>query len=123
MALAFKAYHDRDWVKLRELLGTVQHPQWLNAQNSAYYTLLSGVETYKRGDIARARQLLADTSVAHLRTDNMRSILECHRAEVALAAHDRFAAQLHLARAREIPHSADVDGAVAELERQLANGP
>ena len=120
MVLAFKAYHDRDWPALEQHLATVRRPAWLSAQNRAYFALLSGVVRYKRGDVPGARALLAAVPEDQLRTDNMRSILECHRAELALAAGDRAAAEEHVRRARAIPHKPEIDDALMELMRQLA---
>ena len=119
LTLAFRAYHERDWPLLRKHLGAVHRPEWLNAQNSAYHILLSGVAAYKQGELSVARHLLGTVPTEHLRTDNMRSILECHRAEIALALDDPVAARQHLSRAKEIPHQPEVEAAVAELERRL----
>jgi hypothetical protein len=120
MVVAFRAYHDQDWEMLALHLRTVRRPSLLSAQNRAYFTFLSGVAAFRAGDVPRASALLAAVPVEQLRTDNMRAILECHRAEVALAANDPADAHQHLDRARALPHKPEVDQVIATIERDLA---
>ena len=119
MVVAFRAYQDQNWPALTAHLQTVRRPSLLSPQNRAYFALLSGVAALKAGDVRRARDLLATVAVEHLRTDNMRAILECHRAEVALAAREPADVRRHLDRARAIPHKPDVDRAIAMIEHHL----
>jgi len=120
MVVAFRAYHDQNWPALTAHLRSVWRPSFLSPQNRAYFSLLSGVAAFKAGDVGRARELLAAVPVEQLRTDNMRAILECHCAEVALAAGEPADARRHLDRARGIPHETEVDQAITTLEQQLA---
>lgn len=120
LVLAFNAYHKGDYRTMREQLQAIRWPQWLNAQHRAYFALLSGVAAYKDGNLLRAQRLLSEVPTERLRTDNMRAILECHRAEIALAAQNRRIAEEHIGRARALPHKPEVAAALGELERQLA---
>ena len=122
MVVAFRAYNKRDWVALRSHLCTVRHPEWLTAQNRAYYDFLTGVAAHEAQDFQTARDRLAAVEAVHLRTDNMRSVLEWHRAAAALGLEDSAAAQLHLEKARAMPHRPEVDAMLEELESRVAAG-
>jgi hypothetical protein len=120
LMLAFNAYYKGDYRTMREQLQAIRWPRWLNAQHRAYFAVLSGVAAYKDGDLLGAHRLLDEVPTQQLRTDNMRAMLECHRAEIAIAADDRRMAEEHITRARALPHKPEVAAALAELERQLA---
>jgi hypothetical protein len=114
IAAAFHAYHARDWRRLKRLLSEVRQPEWLRPQDRAYFEFMSGVLAQVRGDVDEARARLSAVDAAHLRNDHMRCVLECRRAEAAITAGDRMAAERHLAGARAIPHRAEAN---AEIER------
>lgn len=122
VTLAFQAYHQRNWPRLERLLRQTRWPERLRAQDRAYYEFLCGAAAQARGDTATAHTYFAAVEPELLRTDNIRSILECHRAEVALACGDGSAARQHLDSARRYPHRAEVAAAIQALESALAQG-
>ena len=122
VALAFQAYHRQDWARLAALLGEVRRPEWLRPQDRAYFEFLRGVLAMCHGDVGSARRHLAAADAARLRTDHIRCVLECHRADAALAAGERAAAAAHLAAARAIPHRPEVEPEIARLELAVATG-
>src|SRR5215470_6370727 len=92
MVLAFQAYAKEDWSRLEGLLRQVWRPDWLRAQDRAYFEFLQGALAATRGDAVAARRHFTLADPAQLRTDHIRCVLECHRAHAALAAGDRAAA-------------------------------
>lgn len=115
MVVAFRAYHARDWQKLERLLAEVRRPEWLRPQDRTYFDFMRGVLAQVRGDVDEARARLSAVNAAHLRNDHMRCVLECRRAEAAIEAGDRVAAEWHLAAARAIPHRAEADAEIEQL--------
>jgi hypothetical protein len=71
------------------------------------------------GSVTQASEHLARVASRDLRTDNIRSKLECHRAEVALARGEREVAQAHLVAARGISHRDDTEAFIQRLATQL----
>lgn len=120
VSLAFQAYEARDWALVRKRLGQVFHRGLLTPESRAYFDVLSGVLALHEGRASDAREQLARAATGRMRTDNMHSKLECHRAEAALACGDTAAATGHLARAREIPHDQSVGARIEEVELRLA---
>lgn len=116
MVAAFRAYHACDWSRLERLLGEVRRPAWLRAPERAYFEFLRGVLATVRGDALSARRHLAVVDPARLRTDHIRCVLECYRAEAALSAGDVAAAASHLASARALPHRPEADTEITRLE-------
>jgi hypothetical protein len=122
MVLAFRAYHTRDWPRLERLLADVRRPEWLRPQDRSYFEFLRGASALARGEAAVARTHLAAVDARHLRTDHIRCVLECQRAEAAWALGDPAAAAAHVTTARTMPHRSELDAELARLESLVAAG-
>jgi uncharacterized membrane-anchored protein len=117
--LAFRAYRGGDVEGMERRLRQVRDPARLRKQDRAYYEFLAGVAAQGRGDLGGARAHLTAAATGRLRTDNMRSIVQCHLAEVALASGDSDGAREHLDAARRLSHAPAVDRVIGDLEGRL----
>lgn len=117
---AFHAYYAREWTDLRAYLDHTVSRRLLSAQTRAYFDLLEGVWALYASDPRGARTPLSQVDPRLLRTDNIRSKLECHRAEAALGVNDIEAARAHLAAARALAHESSVDDWIRALEARAA---
>ena len=97
----------------------MRDPARLRDQDRACYAFLAGVAAQGRGDLGGARAHLTAADTGRLRTDNMRSIVQCHLAEVALANGDSDGAREHLEAARRLSHAPAVDRVIGDLEGRL----
>jgi hypothetical protein len=117
--LAFRAYRRGHLEVVERRLRQVRDPARLRPQDRAYYEFLAGVVAQGRGELDRARVHLTAAASGRLRTDNVRSIVQCHLAEVALASGDGAGARWHLGEAHRLPHAPAVDGVISGLEAKL----
>jgi len=119
--LAFQAYRRADIDGIERRLRQVLAPGMLRAQDRVYYEFLAGIVAHRNGDFAAAREHLIAAANGPLRTDNLRSTVQCHLAQVATDSGDAAAARLHVEAARRIPHSTALDRLITELEAKLAD--
>ena len=117
--LAFQAYRRGDIATVERRLRQINDPARLRPQDRAYYEFLSGVAAQHRADLDSAHAHLSAVSAEHLRTDNIRSVLECHRAEVAFERGNLDGARRHLDAASQLRHGPAIDDAIKALQTKL----
>lgn len=114
MVVAYRALLRDDIPKLDRILREVHRPDWLRAQERAYYYLMVGASALSKGNISEAKKALEVVDHENLRTDRIRTMLECLRCEAAFRSGDRNTAAEHVAKARTYAKSPE---AIAELDR------
>ena len=117
--LAWQEVRRGNTVRAAELLRQVRHPSALSPVQRAYYGWASGYLALSQRDYAGARSHLDTVEAGRLRTTNDRSILSCHRAQVAAGAGDPGLARAELDRARAQPHKPGVDLLIESIEKDL----
>ena len=117
--LAFRAFRQRDMGRVRELLRSVDHPERLDPRHRAYFDWMSGVLAADAQDFQLARTLLTRAAEGALRTDQDRSIVHFHLAEIAQFNREPAAARHHLGEARRLTRSPELLDLIAALEERL----
>lgn len=119
--LAFQAHlrgRDKD---VERFLAQTKYPDLLRPSDRAYFEFLHGMLAAGKGEHAVAKAHLERAAKGPLRTDNMRSVICCHLAAIAIAEGDKADAEKQLAEARAIPHQKGTDAMIVKLEEALAD--
>jgi tetratricopeptide (TPR) repeat protein len=116
---AFRAFRDRDMKRVETLLEQVDKPDRLYPRHRAAYDWMQGVLAADRGDFEEARMLLKGAVEGAIRTDQNRSIIHFHLAEVAKLQGDTQAARDHLGEAKKLTNDPELKDLIAAQEERL----
>lgn len=117
--LAFRAFRRREMSRVKELLGSVDHPERLDPRYRAYFDWMAGVLAADEDDFEVARSLLTRAVEGPLRTDKDRSVVHFHIAEIARFQEDVTGARHHLEEARRLTRSPEMLELIVALEQQF----
>ena len=117
--LAFRAFRRREMSRVKDLLGSVDHPERLDPRYRAYFDWMSGVIAADKSDFEVARSLLTRAAEGPLRTDKDRSVVHFHLAEIARFQDDFSGARHYLEETRRLTRSPEMLELIVALEQQL----
>jgi hypothetical protein len=120
--LAFQAHLRGRDADVARFLRQTRYPHLLRPSDKAYFEFLHGMLAAAKGEHATAKAHLETAAKGALRTDNMRSVIRCHLAAIAIAEGDKVAAEHQLEQAKSIPHQKGTDAMIVKLEEALAEG-
>lgn len=118
--LAFQAHLRGKDADVERFLRQTKYPDLLRPSDRAYFEFLHGMLAATKGDHPTAKAHLERAAKGPLRTDNMRSVICCHLAAIAIAEGDKDSAGKQLAEAKAIPHQKGTDAMIVKLEAALA---
>lgn len=117
--LALRAFRRRDMQRVAALLRRIDHPDRLDPRHRAYHDWMLGIVAADTRDFERARTLLTRAAEGPLRTDQDRSIVHFHLAEIGLIQNEPDRAAHHLSEARTLARGPELLELIADLERRL----
>jgi hypothetical protein len=117
--LAFQAHLRGRDADVERFLRQTRYPDLLRPSDRAYFEFMHGMLAAAKGEHATAKAHLERAAKGPLRTDNMRSVICCHLAAIAIAEGDKAAAGKQLEQARAIPHQKGTDAMIVQLEEAL----
>jgi len=120
--VAFQAHLRGEDAAVERYLAQTRFPGFLRPSDRSYFDFLSGIVAVQKGEHTRAREHFDRAVLGPLRTDNMRSVIFCHLAAIAIAEDDPKLAAAHLEKAKSTPHRSETDEMIAKLEKSLAEG-
>ena len=118
---AWRLYEKNDLDGLEVQLSYIKKPEWLNAQNKAYYYLLKGVVLSKNGQWETAYKNFEIATKGPLRTENVLSIVHVYLADTAIILNNLSSAKQHLQKAKKLAHNEGVDKIIEEVEQKVEN--
>lgn len=118
---AWRLYVKNDLDGLELQLSYIKKPEWLNAQNKAYYHLLNGIVLSKHKKWGIAFKNFEIASKGPLRTENVLSMVHVNLADTAIFLNDLTSAKKHLQKAKKLEHNEGVDKIIEEVERKVEN--
>lgn len=117
---AFRAFRDRDMKRVETLLSQVDRPDRLYPRHRAAYDWMKGVLAADAGDLEEAKTLLRNAVEGAIRTDQNRSIIHFHLAEIAQLQADTAGARQHLEEAKALTRDPEMLALIEAQEQRLA---
>jgi len=118
---AFRLYQKNDLDGLEIQLSNIKKPEWLNAENKAYYHWLNGVILSKDEKWKEAYSNFEIASKGPLRTENALSIVYVCLADTSVFLNDIVKAKEYLVKAKELNHNEGVKQGIEEVEQKIEN--
>jgi len=118
---AWRFYKKNDLEGLEIQLSHIKKPEWLNAQNKAYFHWLNGVILSRDEKWKEAYDNFEIASKGPLRTENALSVVYVCLADTAVFLSDYVRAKEHLKRAKELDHNEGVQKGIEEVELKIGN--
>ncbi|WP_207422731.1 hypothetical protein [Desertivirga brevis] len=119
VALAAKAYHNKDFAKAEELLKEVRNPDMLARNRRGYYEFILGNITLQKEHFQEAETHFQIASRFPLRNENDKGIVLVQLANLNLRKHEFEKAQAYLDVAKELKISSRVQGIVDRIENEI----
>ncbi|WP_459195737.1 tetratricopeptide repeat protein [Wukongibacter baidiensis] len=117
--LAFQYVVRDNLVKAKELIDTTPTPNLLNKQHKGFYFFINGIIKFNEKDWKSAESDFIEALNYNLRTENNKSIIYGHLAQIYMKKRDFGRAKAFLEKAEEIPHKKGVDERINRIKKQI----
>ncbi len=119
VALASKAFHQKDYPTAERLLDQIKDPDKLARSRRGYYEFIYGNIELKRGNTLKAERHFQIASLFPLRSENDKALVLVQLANLNLAKREFEKAGVYAAKAKELKISSRVSNIIDKIEHEI----